>query len=956
MPAPDRPYRLEWYGQDPDDTTAATDITGYVQSITKFTDVGTGEIVSAMVMLRSIEGDFVVSTDPPTISPWDTFRLTVWDDDFDSADAATYAHRHARYLIQDNRDPQKSDRGDYITLNLYGRERYLQKMPFPGHHYFAGFGDLARAVIRFYNANRGTGQPLLGESTIGDIAHTYGIFEFGDETSCYDALMEIARRLREPVAAGGAGIHYGLRFFDRSVERMGMYLVPEGRDTYIVVQSGSGVEVQAATPTITSYISAAEARAVERGNVQVVRGQPGSGTLPGNIARWRAYLEEFNNLPLWGASAYRDGAWVRHEGRAYQAGADAASTDEPGTTGSEWAAKGIWEYMGVSSFQISPWTDGKSTVWKNWGSAGTGFAFPDGNLVIRDAQSWRDWADFRVNALADIPASRQYPAMTGESRLYRGMRLLLDSSLGTLVSPFTGNDKFGKSYSNALVSLDRDGDWIVIREPQQFDEVAVTYEGKVYEWNLPLGTSLPRRNRSTSTTNLAWRDMTVVPLGNDCFHHPSLMENVPSLLVEYDGTDISLGEQAAYLALSDSRKDTLFGTSAIRIKYTTTPTLPIFGAAQVMLRKAADAAVSLWDAAESFLFGDDTEKTFTADEEAALDDHSLYNNLGWWATIFQAPFPGGTEGGISEDVGELYGGTTDSKVPLLDLQNLNFTPTGKSGYGHPDSDSLGPLGGISFLINLDITGFDFKAIEGGIPMAALIEDALSNVHILRWKLRLQGQTQYVRLPFSAFTVYRARTQPAFLLRTQLTILRNADLNVQNTLDRRLIKRITIRCEHIYDDRGAFSPLTWETFLRDATAYVAGTEIAYDGTIDMVAFFKAPVAIADNSAESGARFLMAPIKEYRQVSNVEQLRKIATAELDVSRHQPDNMTIRLTGRADIKSEQAVYVEDPDLIPASETDNGNPHSRRLIVRSVVYSVSADAESGLITTLSLFRQLAT
>ena len=60
-------------------------------------------------------------------------------------------------------------------------------------------------------------------------------------------------------------------------------------------------------------------------------------------------------------------------------------------------------------------------------------------------------------------------------------------------------------------------------------------------------------------------------------------------------------------------------------------------------------------------------------------------------------------------------------------------------------------------------------------MSVDIEDGLSNVHRAKINYRLQGDTQFFRLPFGSFSVYRARVQPAFSISTLIEIIRNAEI-------------------------------------------------------------------------------------------------------------------------------------------------------------------------------------
>ena len=77
-----------------------------------------------------------------------------------------------------------------------------------------------------------------------------------------------------------------------------------------------------------------------------------------------------------------------------------------------------------------------------------------------------------------------YPTINNESkeeRVYEGMKFLIGTSPQ---SPFTGDDKRGRPYANSLVQMDRDGDWLVVKNPERGDHIAIRSEGKVYEYQL----------------------------------------------------------------------------------------------------------------------------------------------------------------------------------------------------------------------------------------------------------------------------------------------------------------------------------------------------------------------------------------------------------------------------------------------------------------------------------------
>ena len=964
------PYTLNYYGADT--TATATDISKYVESIDKFTDVGTGEVVSAKIMLDARFGDFVTETnsgDTPIIQQYDLLELTITDDDDNS---------YTRFLIADDIIPQRNENGDHLTLELFGRERYLQKMYFLGHYFFISYREMIIKIRDYYNINRGSSQPSIRVSSfdLSDVPpDTYGIFDFGEKTTVYDALMMVVKRLSLPVAAGGAGAYFGLTFSDVSDASMFMRIRQVGT-------------LPNSPITLSKPISLTEVKSPLEGNIVVVKGQKGSGSYPKEPALWRSLIEEFENLPLWDNTiTYKRDRYVRYNDAIYQARNNHSNSNITPAAGSSWNVikfkDYIEDYTGNTDFQYSPWTDDKNGVWKNWcGNAGanSGNSFlannvpsgadvydslcvPDNNLVIRDekANSWRDWVDFRVASLSDIPSAYLYAATSGstttQQRTYFGMRVLVDPNKNTIGSPFTGNDKFGKAYRNAIVIHDRDGDWIVFKTAEQYNMCAVLDEGRVYEYNTPKGQGGVTGNRATrsttnSSTNLAWRDNSDVMHGNDCFHYPSLFEN----------TDGLIGERSDSIVTLDKTSSTNYtDNSAIKIEYEYGETDEVDDLITIL----NPLLITLF----SYFNEDGTLKTVAADADSddatvatedKMFDVETYN-IGWWATLFETPYPKSTYNGITEDVGELFGGDADNKVSLLDLRNLNNTPSGQTGYGHVDSDHLGPLDGFKLLFRFNILGLDFSTFKGDIPFRATIYDLLGNVWTSDIALRFQETTQEFDFPFSSFRISRSRVPFSFQkLSTAISIIINPELKITEIFESRLVKRITLQCMLTYDDAGRYDPWTWEGFLRGLVTGFTSTYITYRGEIDAFHFTKTPVAIARDTVTAGStdsisdRHLNTSIKEYPGISNIAQLQKIANSELDIAKFRQDVWQAKYQNIASLCAEDAVYMQNSDLINESDK-TGVDNTRRLIIKKITYSVgSGTANSGFISNVELYREV--
>ena len=286
----DKPYKLDYYGTSL--TNTAQDITNYVISIDKFTDVGTGEVVSAKLMLDARYGDFITVTNSgktPLIKHYDILKLRI-------ETMRNKTDFYERYLVVSDLMPQTSSQGHVLGVELLGREHFLQKMLFPGHFYFPSFRQMIRGIVAFYNLNKGKDQPAIfidaaGLNQIPD--HTWGVFDFSKETSCYDALMDIVKRCTLPEGAGGAGEYYGMVFTetvttsgDPAPDIITMRIAPQGYPTN---------EIE----TLEKPMQLTEVKKPSQASIVVVEGKPGTGSMPPEPTQFRDYLEEYTNLPGW---------------------------------------------------------------------------------------------------------------------------------------------------------------------------------------------------------------------------------------------------------------------------------------------------------------------------------------------------------------------------------------------------------------------------------------------------------------------------------------------------------------------------------------------------------------------------------------------------------------------------------------------------------------------------------
>ncbi|MDI1496213.1 MAG: hypothetical protein K8823_1521 [Cenarchaeum symbiont of Oopsacas minuta] len=940
-----RHYKLEFYKND----NELIDISKYVFEISHFTDVGTGEGASAKIGIDTRFGDFLNHTfndDLPLINAdYPKFRLTITDDD---------GRIFRRNLILDDYLPQIVQTGVNTFLELYGEELWLQKMYVPGHFYFQGYREMLRYLIRFYNDQRGAKQPLLQTTafTIKDIPpYTYGTFDFGQDTTVYEALMEIVRRLNLPVSAGGAGQFYDLRFdyqdetsFTAAIFRVGQYpqtiFVP---DTPTTIQDKDWNRVVETRKQITQ-------------NLVLARGQTDTGTFPNVLTRYASRLEEFNEIrDFQRGYAYMKDAYARYAGKLYQA---RRSITENATTPTNYAPPNEdadWEHIvpGIyikgsnpTILEYSPWTHAKEKSFR--ASAGNpqatesqmgtydGVMFHDGNILIKDGLDDRIWAIARAKALTDsnlTPYKKPYNSSTAE--LPPETILLIDASLGSIGAPWIGNDRFGKPYQNSVVKLTESGDWVVIKEAIKNVQCAVISEGKIYEYG-HLVPDVPQANvRQRRTSNfgpIAWRDISKTPFGNDCFHPPDIIENTTGLLNEKTKDDVE------YITIPGSFPQPTFTTSsALRIVYKHVLSPATLGAAQKLVKVFYDGLSWGLTNAANFLGAD-----LTASELQETYRPDAYKR-GWWVSG-SFPFPRAKFDSSTPEVGSLAGGDKG----VVDFYNLNETPQGKMGWNSEDADELGSLTGIGFALNLDILFDTLRYPKGDIPMRITIGDSEGNTWSSDFNYRLLGQTEFYSIPFSSFSIYRARTQIGFSLVNAIHRIIQPERKILEIFETRKVAWWSIQCMLEYDIEGRYEAWNW---LQEAVSpFVGNLPVTYDGKIDLLHFIKTPIAIAKDS-DTSERFVHVEPRNFPNISNYEQLQKTATAQLDLDKFRPDLYSVNTNGICDLRAGYSVFLKSPHILSSSDNDTEN--NKKLTVRKVIYSInSAERGAGFLREIQLYK----
>jgi hypothetical protein len=937
-----------------------TDITDYVVSIDQCKFQGSGRIRNATIMLEALEGAFITNTNggnTPALAEFDKVRIE-WQDVNENVKAALFE--------VDTELGQKNEGGTTLPIELKGRERSLQDMKFTGYFEFVTPIDVLSFIVQIYNQNKGSDQPTA--SIVIDSAEPLlgvtNIYDFSSETTYYDALMHVINRLNQPTESGGVGDFYSLWISD--------VIGTDAIDINIKVQG----ERSSGTPTLPTIKSSVTNPMhsltyridVKRGNQIFVRGQPNTGSIPSGFHQFNSIVEEVNNyLDYNSAATYASGQRIIVGGVIYEAIAPVpASTPPPNVT--FWVARTFGQVAG--SVQYSEWTNNKAVVTKNSCSNPTtafltgGFdapAFPDGNLVVRETFYFRDFVLIRSiddTAISLDATNKFYLRGQSQNGLYRGFRILVDTSLGDPDGSFgdgvggINTDRFGRSYEDAMVIYDGD-EWIVIKEKEDIDPTdkniihcCVLAEGKIYEYNKVNLTGAGKQKlairkadvfRGGTGSTFGWVDLSDGSLENDAFHHPKNIEKVNGLLTNEIRANQSI---ATYLT-----------DSAVKVTFEFSIALgPIVDFFERTFNWISAGVDSLFN-----LFSDPIEDTIvpTTSELSGLQASSVYD-IGWWYAL-PFPYPLSEFNGISENVGDLYGlGDTpldmnNKLFGTLDLQNTTFTSQGKVGLNNDQVEDLGgPMTALGFYFNFNIFvgGGNPEPLKGDIPFTVTIYDDLSQVWRADFQYRHLGDTQEIIMPFSSFTVNRPSRNPWAIDTTLINLIHTPELEIRSIFQERRVRLITWQLKTSYDDNERYMPVNTENFM--SLAYGLGT-FQMEGIIDGLRMIKQPFV---SSGIETTRVLNPQTIQAPNTRNLRQLQAIATAEKD--RHELKFESYKYVEdiRCDLETEQSVYLEDEDMIKFS--DNG-PNTRKLVLMSENFTYNADGKhSGALHDIELVKRL--
>jgi hypothetical protein len=949
-----RNYRVEHLIISPPSPTVVTDITDKVVSFDDFSLESTGKIATAAFTLNAEFGDFITNDNggaTPLLKQFDTIRIVIIDDNgFD---------RHSKIFYVTTDLAQLSKTTDYfLPLELEGREIELKGIPFAG--FFrdppVNSHEMILKIVNGYLAGIGIpAQPTVSTffaSTDQNEAPKFNpqIWDFTSVDNCYDAMVFVVDQLNRSVSAGGGGNRFGIVFFDDPINDNNMIV-------RVLIQGSNNA---GAIPTIiqnniSPITNIDKVKQQSTGTQMVIRGRPKTGHLYSELDKFVGRLEFYRAIPFYDATVeYPAGVFVRQGTSRFQSNTDVPLATPP--PAAQWTPIDVGDFVGFLDY--SPITKNRineflSSCGNPEGPVGlndfNSVVVPDSNITIRDKSTTdltngtnREFVFFRTNTddLAGQPLKQAY--LISNDTYLHGTPVLVDTQLGAVSGIFAadtygtgaGNDPNGKAYADSVVIFLRglnltpvDGDWIVVREAEEFDQCAVLLDGRVYEYNSDYAQVNNRnypgtdRRRGATPGTLAWRDASSQFLGNDCFHAPVNIGIVDGLFADTIQDDEPLDDPAGNPYIQNSALQIEYGYNALNLDG---PFERVWKQLFNILIPATGFSVILVGLALSLF-------TRLSNPE--------YTSLGWWWAI-GFPYPLSTHNSLPQ-IGAVYGGnaSTLQEHRYLDLFNLRRTISGRIGFNSVDSDSLFEITGFDLLMNFNITaGGVTIPFTGNIPFVhwAIDRDGV------KWKspkkfLRHLGETDKLSFEYGELT-------PVYYSRTPLginNIIENIlvpDIEKNRVLLKENILFEGLQCELGYDDVGRYAPNLFDTIIKPTffQFFSGGSsdDIRFSGTIDAVNWIKTPIAISKFDTTAQKRIITPEIRDYPNVVNIEQLQRIADNDEQVETFQYEQWTIRQGGIADVTLEDSVYLQDDKIV--NESDNpGIPNTRLLAVRELHFS---------------------
>jgi hypothetical protein len=950
MPSNFSSLTVDWYDAT-DSYVTTSDITPDVKSIPLFTDTGTGEVNEARIVLRATDGEYIISGNE--IDNWDRFRIRCTDLDGNSYD---------KYFEVVQRIPSISkSEGQLLTLNLLGIEYHTQHVHMSSPYWFEDAYTVVNDICNIYNRLKGAEQPWISNhdithnGTIGNGApfYTSNNYEYGiHEDKCYNRLIDVLEKLGASVSAGGALTFYELNFVSSGVNALDLNFRASGDNTPTET-------IQ--TDTTPNYVVGDSEGLMTNptGSHVVAWGSNDHGSLPYEYTKYFSNVEAFLFRPEWTTGlVYAVDAIVKVTDTTTQI-AKHYKANTAHTAGGTFAGDiANWDQIDMSdefgdTTQYSPWTDGKARLWSNSGAdpqrntylAGAWF---DINTIIQDEKFFRTWVNVKATTDAELETfdgADGYSYEVGDINYFpNGFRVLVNSGAGTATGELAGFDNMVVEYRRTgptqyewkkLYSFDSDND---------YSQIVVLHEGIIYQY---------------LSTTPSWTAINTDAYGNDCIHPWSTAP------VAQDGFDIIWSGTTGV-----PRADILDNTNF--------PDITKDGAA---FATNGESAVEF-------------KSTMTTIAKDALDAAGWTdgNDDYYMATVgcnFAFPYPVNRAGGISEGVGELYGGggavswstptayTRGDKVinganwyicieahtsgtfatdlntnhywqlyypepSVLDAQNMRYARDGQIGWNADDSVlDLGQINALAFWTTFSLKDPSNVELNDKHRFRAWFADTKDNVVFQDFTIDHSQNWQDVVLPISGFRIYRGR-KPFFgvLDALQAQVLPPKELEILNIFEWRNIKIGGIQYQSTYDEHGRYNPVGASVKEEgNSVSWATLTGATFTLAIDGFRFIKPLVA---HSGEETTRNIEPDFIQRPNTTNFVQLTNDALSQLEVEKFKHVEWNIETAGNKVFNipfGDSFLFIQDNviDVDAGDQGANEDATTIQLVAKRIEYSIT-------------------
>lgn len=328
----------------------------------------------------------------------------------------------------------------------------------------------------------------------------------------------------------------------------------------------------------------------------------------------------------------------------------------------------------------------------------------------------------------------------------------------------------------------------------------------------------------------------------------------------------------------------------------------------------------------------------------------VYYKQGAWLSL-RFPFPISSVNGISESVGDIFGGGTKGvdgprEPSTLDIQNNEWTPLGDRGWNNgSQTENLGQISSINFFMKIKDSVVDQSNNTENIPLSAnykircTVTDLNDNTAIHDFVLDFNDEWQAIELPVSGFSVIRNR-RPKEIADL---VIPPKQLNVINSFEWRHIKSISWQTQESYDEEGRYDPQTGRYGLTNILTVIGGfVGISRRVSLFIDSFRFTKPLIANTGKVSTDIAWEADTEERPDINNYFQLLGDALSILEKKTHRFVEYTIQTSAKFDIRFGDFFFYTDKELVPFNE---GNPNTVKLVAKHIEYSMTED---GLIRTI--------